>query len=243
MTKTSRAPEADRSRRIILVLTVVVGLAVAAIPLVAAWLGDQPDSPAAAPGVVGGSSSAVDATSTAQRTPDPAIPVLDTPIACPGVAPGAPDPDGPASTTVAVGLQKTSLPCLTDSGDDSARKTLSQHLVGKPTVLNVWAWWCGPCQKELPLVNTLAERHPEWNVVGLHADPAAEAGVQKMTDLHITHLASYQDAKKEFPRQASLPGVVPLTIVYRADGSEAKMEMRPFTSYEELEKAVQEALG
>lgn len=32
---------------------------------------------------------------------------------------------------------------------------------GKPIVLNFWATWCGPCQRELPALQAAAERYAD----------------------------------------------------------------------------------
>ncbi len=34
-----------------------------------------------------------------------------------------------------------------------------QEAQGKPIVLNFWATWCGPCQRELPALQAAAERY------------------------------------------------------------------------------------
>lgn len=32
---------------------------------------------------------------------------------------------------------------------------------GKPTVLNLWATWCPPCQREMPVLQQAQAEHPE----------------------------------------------------------------------------------
>lgn len=107
-------------------------------------------------------------------------------------------------------------------------------------VINVWAWWCEPCRAELPYVRQVADEHPEWSVVGVHADKNAANGASFLEDLGV-NLASYQDSDNSFAGTLGLPGVIPVTVVaYK--GEVKKQYVKPFESAEELEKAVEEAL-
>lgn len=125
------------------------------------------------------------------------------------------------------------LPCLGgQSGSGPAR----------PTVVNVWAWWCGPCRTELPLIDALSRNHPEWNVVGVHADPQAARGAALLTELGVS-LPSLQDDRGAFAGGYGLPGVVPMTVVFDANGNLVKTFPTVFHSEGELAAAVTEVLG
>lgn len=39
---------------------------------------------------------------------------------------------------------------------------------GKPTVINLWASWCGPCRREMPVLEQAQQDNPDFNVVFLN---------------------------------------------------------------------------
>ncbi|MCB1886289.1 MAG: TlpA family protein disulfide reductase [Rhodocyclaceae bacterium] len=58
------------------------------------------------------------------------------------------------------------------AGQPQAMATLK----GKPTVVNFWARWCGPCRKEIPELNALAARHSgKLNVIGVAVEELGES--------------------------------------------------------------------
>ena len=123
------------------------------------------------------------------------------------------------------------LPCL---GGDVAGEAK------EITVVNVWAWWCQPCRAELPAVEEFARTHPEYTVVGVHADQNAGNGAALLEDIGVG-LPSYQDDSGAFAAEQGLPPVVPVTVVLRG-GEQVAVFAREFTSAEELAAAVEGAL-
>ncbi|QGU03582.1 TlpA family protein disulfide reductase [Corynebacterium comes] len=108
------------------------------------------------------------------------------------------------------------------------------------TVVNVWAWWCGPCRDELPFFDEFAAAHPEYTVVGVHADANPGNGAAMLEELGID-LASYQDVDNTFAGTLGLPGVIPITVVF--EGTEqVAMFPKSFESTRELTDAVAEAV-
>lgn len=109
------------------------------------------------------------------------------------------------------------------------------------TVVNVWAWWCGPCREELPHLQEFADTHPDYTVVGVHADQGASRGADFLSELELD-LPSYQDPDNSFAGTLGLPRVIPITVVF-VDGEMIDSFPVPFTSAAEIERAVEGALA
>ncbi|MCZ9309948.1 TlpA family protein disulfide reductase [Corynebacterium uberis] len=142
----------------------------------------------------------------------------------------AAQPACPGSSIAGVGLG-----CLGPQGVGG------EASAGKVAVVNVWAWWCQPCRAELPVMEEFARQHPEWTVVGVHADVHGAAGADLLTDLGVA-LPSFQDPDGSFAAALGLPKVVPVTLVVR-DGKVLATLPRTFASPAELEQAVRGALS
>jgi thiol-disulfide isomerase/thioredoxin len=56
------------------------------------------------------------------------------------------------------------LPALALQGIDGPAVALGSFR-GKPTVVNLWATWCPPCRRELPMLQRAQAEHPEVNFV------------------------------------------------------------------------------
>lgn len=144
-------------------------------------------------------------------------------------------PDCPAGPVAGV-----ELPCLggeTMDGSAAGAKTTDEGV----SIVNIWAWWCEPCREELPYLEQVAQSHPEWNVVGVHADRNAGNGAAFLNDIDV-NLPSYQDDSNLFAGTLALPGVIPITLLV-VDGEVTERFIQPFTSAAEIETSITEALG
>lgn len=172
-----------------------------------------------------------------ERDPDPAA------TGAPETVEGADDgrADGPVGGAVAdrpdcpsTGVAGVELPCL---GGESG----TADGEGEISVVNVWAWWCGPCRDELPHFQQFADENPAYDVVGVHADANPGNGAAFLNELDLD-LPSYQDTDNRFAGTLGLPNVLPVTVVI-VDGEQVGMFARAFESVAELEDAVAGALG
>ncbi|WP_027004386.1 TlpA family protein disulfide reductase [Corynebacterium halotolerans] len=147
-------------------------------------------------------------------------------------------PQGVRPRCTGQGAAGVELPCLgAENGDTPAD---GQPEDTEASVINVWAWWCEPCREELPIFDEFADAHPEYNVVGVHADAYPANGVEMLDSLGVD-LPSYQDGDNTFAGTLGLPGVVPITVL-AVDGEQVAVFAQTFRSVEELEQKVAEGL-
>jgi thiol-disulfide isomerase/thioredoxin len=66
--------------------------------------------------------------------------------------------DAALGLTVFEPSQRSTLPALVGSTLSGRQLTASSYAAGSPLVVNVWASWCSPCRRELPLLADAARR-------------------------------------------------------------------------------------
>ncbi|CAM3159474.1 TlpA family protein disulfide reductase [Tsukamurella hominis] len=114
---------------------------------------------------------------------------------------------------------------------------------GKPVLLNVWAWWCGPCRVELPVLADVAARAGDrLTVLGVHADPNAVAGLDLLAELKVA-LPTVQDPHGVVATALGAPRAYPVTVLLRSDGTVAGVHAQPFTSVDEVAALLRTELG
>lgn len=60
---------------------------------------------------------------------------------------------------------------------------LSDEAGAQTLVINLWATWCGPCQKEIPLLNKLVEKYEDENTLFISVTDETEKEVSKWLEL------------------------------------------------------------
>ena len=99
-----------------------------------------------------------------------------------GMVPPADAPPLPADAGLRVGdVDVSRAPALgsvlTDGGWGEASAFVARSAAeGRPTVINLFASWCGPCEREMPLLNRVAGRELGTDFLGVaHLDARADA--------------------------------------------------------------------
>ena len=167
----------------------------------------------------------------------------------PGTTQTDTDPTEPDDPKPALGNQvgnlcySTDLPVVDATGDTG--KTVDPAKTGKITVINFWGTWCGPCVKELPYFDQIAEEYGDQvAVIAIHS-----AGVKDTATDYIAQ--NYPDSKLIFswetenvdgisgPYYLQLGGLssYPYTLILDENGVISKI-FYSSVHYEDLKDAV-----
>jgi cytochrome c biogenesis protein CcmG/thiol:disulfide interchange protein DsbE len=170
-------------------------------------------------------------------TGEPGAPARDP--AAGEAAPAAPAceqlPEQPAAVG-ADGLPPLTLPCLGPGPDVSL-----DRLTGHPTLVNLWATWCGPCREEMPLLQAAHARHGEQvRFLGLDVQDDPEAARWFLDELGIGYPHAV-DADGELLRELGARGL-PVTLAVDADGRVIDRALGQLTA-EELQRLIDTLLG
>lgn len=128
--------------------------------------------------------------------------------------------------------------------NDGSSTTLGKIQADKPMLVNLWAYWCEPCRRELPAIqDAAATLGDDVQVVLSHTDPSETKGLDTLTALGIEELVSVSDQEEELPGILGAPPVLPLTVFIQPDGTVEHVLLEPMYSEQDVLDAVEEHLG
>jgi cytochrome c biogenesis protein CcmG, thiol:disulfide interchange protein DsbE len=144
----------------------------------------------------------------------------------------------PKVETIDGGLPDVTLSCL-----GGGREVDLAGLRGRPTVVNLWAQWCGPCRSEVPLFQRLHEQAgARVPVIGIDFDdPQAGGAIAFAGNLGMTY-PQLADPDTLIKESVGVPGL-PVTLFVAADGTIAGRQIGPVDSYDQLTQLVSDDLG
>lgn len=107
-----------------------------------------------------------------------------------------------------------------------------------PMVVNLWANWCKPCRRELPIYQQFHAQHPDVKVLGIDwMDPARDRALALADRAGLTY-PLVVDRDRKIPGQA-----LPKLILLDPHGRIAYQEYVEITSLAQLEGLVRKHLG
>lgn len=92
------------------------------------------------------------------------------------------------------------------------------ELLGEPMVINLWATWCGPCRRELPMMARVAQREQGVTFVFANQEESAARVTQFLQSelgLELPHVLL--DSRATLPVQFRTIGL-PVTLFFSATG-------------------------
>ncbi len=121
---------------------------------------------------------------------------------------------------------------------DGSMVDVAPALAGRAVLLNLWAYWCGPCADELPAMAEFQRRvGTSMTVVTVHQDENETAALLRLAELGV-RLPTLQDGRRLIAAALKVPNVMPATVVLRPDGTVAQILPRSFANADEIAAAI-----
>lgn len=125
---------------------------------------------------------------------------------------------------------------------DGAPVDVGAAVAGRPALINVWATWCVPCRRELPVLQTYAEQPGAVQVLGVQVMSDQASGLDLLTQLGV-RIPSVYDGDKRVSTALTLPKMLPASYVVTAAGELRRIDPPVvFESPDEVRAAVQRTL-
>jgi thiol-disulfide isomerase/thioredoxin len=123
-------------------------------------------------------------------------------------------------------------PDLTGSTLSGTRFDLSQHVRGRTTLVNVWASWCEPCRREMPLLARAASDHgSELQILGLDERDRSSSARAFRASVGATYPSLVDPASRLLMKLPMLPhDAVPSSLFIDSHGKVAARVIGPMTS-------------
>jgi cytochrome c biogenesis protein CcmG, thiol:disulfide interchange protein DsbE len=140
---------------------------------------------------------------------------------------GAPPPDDAPSVPADGGLDATAVDAPAEvpppdadlfpgGWEEAAAWIVREAEAGRPTLVNIFASWCGPCEREMPMLIDAADATPEVAFLGIDHLDRLEDGRAFVDELGIP-FATIHDIDGDVAFAVGARGM-PTTVVFDTDG-------------------------
>ena len=91
---------------------------------------------------------------------------------------------------------------------------------GNIMIINFWATWCAPCQREMPSLEKLTFKYPQIKVYAINTEKPNKLRVQDFfRTVGVTSLDTYYDPDFKLVKQLKMRGL-PTSILIDKEGNE-----------------------
>ncbi|WP_205473178.1 TlpA disulfide reductase family protein [Nocardioides sp. SYSU D00038] len=137
------------------------------------------------------------------------------------------------------GLPEVALPCF-GGGPEVDLSSLRG-----PLVVNLWAQWCGPCRRELPIYEQLHQRHGDRvGVLGIdYEDPQPGKAMEELTESGATYPQLADPDGELFAADPFRVVGLPIVALVAEDGTVAYVKYQEVEELSDLTDLVEEHLG
>lgn len=142
-----------------------------------------------------------------------------------------------AVEAIADGLPQTNLQCL---GSD--RRVNLAGLPRVPTIINVWAQWCGPCREEASYLRDAAASLDDVSFLGINYNDPLPDWALEFAGLANWGYPHVMDQDKLLQTELGIPGI-PTTFFVAADGRVVGVHPGVLDSEQQLLDLAAEYLG
>ncbi len=128
---------------------------------------------------------------------------------------------------------------------DGRQIDIGTATAGRPLVVNIWATWCGPCRRELPVLGRFAARAGDRvTVLAVHDKQGADAylALALLTEVDV-HVPTVLDQTGAMAQALGVRRVLPSTVFVRADGTVAGAPVRLYEDPDDLAADARKYLG
>lgn len=95
---------------------------------------------------------------------------------------------------------------------------------GSPMVINLWASWCPPCRREMPMLAKVAAERSEVSFIFVNQGESIPTIARYLARDRLTLSNVLLDRTMALPRHYGTPGL-PVTLFLRADGTLASLHI------------------